>query len=239
MKIKSLIRDLSYEEIKERRWRTPRVWDNKGKKKLLFRDYIMSEDGIVVRVIKINNYFPGKKIKTRKSFFGYEVINFSLNGKRFAGIRFHRLLWETWKGRIPKGLEINHKDGIKTNNSLSNLEVVTHKENMQHANRRGLVNTKEHRKKISESCKRENLSLEVKRRKSEIFRGENHPKSILNQIQVNRIRYLNYIEDWTSLNLVKRFSVSKSTIYSILSGHTWNPSHLTKKELICYYLKSQ
>jgi hypothetical protein len=33
--------------------------------------------------------------------------------------------------KIPSGLEIDHKDRNKQNNKLSNLRVVTHKENMQ------------------------------------------------------------------------------------------------------------
>jgi len=91
---------------------------------------------------------------------------------------------------------------------------------------------------MENSNKKENLSLETRRKQSENFRGENHPKSVLNQVKVNKIRYLNYIENWTLLDLVKRFSVSKSTIYNVLSGYTWNPSHLTKEELICYCLRN-
>lgn len=45
----------------------------------------------------------------------------------------HRLVYETFKGEIPEGLEINHIDGNKSNNHLSNLEMVTAHENMLHA----------------------------------------------------------------------------------------------------------
>lgn len=45
----------------------------------------------------------------------------------------HRLVAMAFLGEIPSDKEINHIDGDKTNNNVSNLEIVTHKENMHHA----------------------------------------------------------------------------------------------------------
>lgn len=45
----------------------------------------------------------------------------------------HRAVYETFVGAIPDGLCINHKDGDKLNNNLSNLECVTYSENANHA----------------------------------------------------------------------------------------------------------
>ena len=44
--------------------------------------------------------------------------------------RGHRLVWETFNGKIPTNLELDHIDGNKHNNKLSNLRLVTHSENM-------------------------------------------------------------------------------------------------------------
>ncbi len=53
--------------------------------------------------------------------------------KRLAKVMAHRLVWETAHGPIPEGMQINHKDLDKTNNRLSNLEVVTPAENIRHS----------------------------------------------------------------------------------------------------------
>lgn len=45
----------------------------------------------------------------------------------------HRLVMEAFVDS--SNLEVNHKDGDKTNNSLGNLEYVTHSENLEHSYR--------------------------------------------------------------------------------------------------------
>ena len=45
----------------------------------------------------------------------------------------HRVVWTYFKGSIPEGLTINHKDGNKANNRLSNLELATMSEQRIHA----------------------------------------------------------------------------------------------------------
>lgn len=37
----------------------------------------------------------------------------------------HRLVWESVYGPIPEGMQIHHIDGNKTNNDISNLQLVT------------------------------------------------------------------------------------------------------------------
>jgi hypothetical protein len=42
----------------------------------------------------------------------------------------HRLVWESFNGRIAEGNEVHHLDHNPSNNTLSNLREVSHKENM-------------------------------------------------------------------------------------------------------------
>ncbi|MBE9142094.1 HNH endonuclease signature motif containing protein [Planktothrix mougeotii] len=89
--------------------------------------YTVSEDGSMLKV-------RGQGIKkTTRSTAGYRQI--SCYGKTFL---VHRVVWEAFNGEIPQGLQINHIDGNKANNSLSNLELVTPAENIRHAVKTGL-----------------------------------------------------------------------------------------------------
>ena len=43
----------------------------------------------------------------------------------------HRIVAETFLGSIPEGYDVDHIDGDKSNNCVTNLEIVTHQENMR------------------------------------------------------------------------------------------------------------
>lgn len=49
--------------------------------------------------------------------------------------KVHRLIWEAVHGTIPKGFEIDHINGVKSDNRISNLRLVTHAQNMQNRKR--------------------------------------------------------------------------------------------------------
>jgi len=102
-------------------------------------DCYVSIDGLV-KTGRSKDYKPLRGTSIRKSGkLGYcgGTAKDRITGQRRAFL-VHRIVWETFVGEIPEGLQINHKDGNKLNNHLSNLEVVTPKENMRHAVRTGL-----------------------------------------------------------------------------------------------------
>lgn len=62
----------------------------------------------------------------------------SVNGKQKQS-RVHVLVAQSFLGPKPYKYQVNHKDGDKTNNLVSNLEYVTQVENTTHAFRIGLI----------------------------------------------------------------------------------------------------
>jgi hypothetical protein len=61
---------------------------------------------------------------------GYRML--SVNNKQRAA---HRVIWEHVNGPIPDDLEVDHRDGNPSNNSILNLRLVTHTQNMQNQHR--------------------------------------------------------------------------------------------------------
>ena len=49
----------------------------------------------------------------------------------------HRYVWEQANGKIPKGMCIHHINGNAKDNALSNLALVTQKQNMEKPDRMG------------------------------------------------------------------------------------------------------
>ena len=61
---------------------------------------------------------------------GYHFVYLLTNGKNTM-LYVHRLVLEVFIGKCPRDKECNHKNGIRNDNRLSNLERVTHDENMK------------------------------------------------------------------------------------------------------------
>ena len=71
----------------------------------------------------------------------------------------HLLVLENFVGPRPEGYTANHKDGNRYNNSLANLEWVSHKENVRHSR-----STLLHRGQYGEEIGTAKLTLEQARR---------------------------------------------------------------------------
>lgn len=93
----------------------------------------------------------GKILKPSPCRRGYmRVWLYDSNGKRKEKY-IHRLLAEAFISG-DKSLTVNHIDGNKTNNSLSNLEWISNEDNLRHSFRNGHRDTKKAWKTRRKTC---------------------------------------------------------------------------------------
>jgi DNA-binding CsgD family transcriptional regulator len=68
-------------------------------------------------------------------------VGLTKNGKTWS-FGVHQLVMLAFVGLCPYGMEVNHKNHVKYDNRLSNLEYVTHQENIKLASDLGLMRKK-------------------------------------------------------------------------------------------------
>jgi hypothetical protein len=92
---------------------------------------------------KGGSLYPLKGIimKQKSDRYGYMTIGLRDNKKR-KDFLVHRLVANAFIENIDNKRSVNHIDGNKKNNNLSNLEWVTDKENSIHAYKTGLLKLK-------------------------------------------------------------------------------------------------
>jgi len=73
--------------------------------------------------------FPARELKICIAINGYCYVKLRKDNKSHHNL-IHRLVMRAFVGI--SDLEVNHKDGIKTNNNLENLEYCTSQENQIH-----------------------------------------------------------------------------------------------------------
>lgn len=96
----------------------------------------ISDKHLASRNGDIINAQTGYKLRPTKDRYGYMMASSRLGGS------VHRILANAFLGGIPEGYVVNHLDGVKHNNCLSNLEVTTYSGNSYHAYATGLAKGK-------------------------------------------------------------------------------------------------
>ena len=81
---------------------------------------------------RIKNKINNRLLRPRVGTYGYYKVNLYKN-KKVKTIEIHRLVAEAFIENPESKSEVNHIDGNKLNNNITNLEWVTHKENINNA----------------------------------------------------------------------------------------------------------
>lgn len=132
---------------------------------------------------------------------GYYRVVLSYN-KQKKYKKIHTIVAEQFIGDIIDGMVVNHKDGNIHNNNYTNLEIVTPRENIQHAWRTGLARKEQNPNRI----------------KVDIFNKETNELIHLGSLDETRkyigcsIRYIRYIKD------VKNICYSYCYLEKVVTG---------------------
>lgn len=84
-----------------------------------------------VKSLNYNHTGKPKILKLSLTPDGYCFCRLSKSGK-IKTFRVNRLVWEAFNGSIPDGMQVNHINEIKTDNSLWNLNLMLPKENQNY-----------------------------------------------------------------------------------------------------------
>lgn len=144
---------------------------------------------------RVKSFCKGK-VKILKLFVdtdGYLYATFSMHGKKIKR-KIHRLVAQAFIPNPDGKPQINHIDGNKMNNHVSNLEWCTSTENNRHAVKIGLMKS-----------------------------GEEFPDAKLTNEQVAWCRrvYISGDKEFGTNALARKLGVSRSAMYLLLKGKTY------------------
>jgi hypothetical protein len=155
--------------------------------------YVVSDRGRVKslpRTDKRGHKRNERILKQNISAWGYKFVVFGDNKSRVV----HRLVATAFIQNNENKPEVNHINGVKTDNRLENLEWVTHSENMKHACETGL---------------------------KFIPRGEKVYNARLTYKDAAKIRNMYKTGEWTYQRLSSLFNVSLSVIQNVINNKTY------------------
>lgn len=154
-----------------------------------FDNYEVSNKGNV-RSIKRN-----KSLKPYKDSSGYYEVKLYSEENGYKQLSVHRLVYKTFVGEIPEGMQVNHINEIKTDNSVENLNLMCCKDN---------VNWGTGNKRRSDTLK-------------------NNPKESTPILQCDMEG--NVIREWVSQNEIQRvMNYSQGTISACCNNKKWKKS---------------
>lgn len=151
-----------------------------------------------VRSLRRNNKLMTKMVNK----WGYVTVGLRKNHE-YKTKTVHRLVMQSFTNRLGKSFQVNHLDGNKENNHLSNLEWCTTSENIKHAYRIGLKKGKP---------------------------GLSNPFSKLNRKQILKIRAAYIPGKISQMFLAHKYGVCQKTISSLVTNMTYKDKSLLAHE---------
>ena len=130
-------------------------------------------------------------IKPTLSFDKYYYVGLYKNGN-VKNVTIHRLVCLSFLQKTNKKKEVNHKNGIKTDNRVENLEWCTRSHNILHAFKNGLKHGP---------------------------KGEKNGKSKLTEKEVIKIKYS--YKELNVAEIAKIYNVTETASYDITSNKSW------------------
>ena len=158
---------------------------------------VRSLDRVIKEKTGKTQTLKGRILKLRINPGGYYYVEFSKNGNR-ATFAIHQLVAQAFLDNPDNKPTVNHINGNKLNNSLSNLEWATYSENLEHAYKTRL---------------RRAVQIEAV--------GSKNYKRKLKPEQVIEIKRLLATGNLTHKEIATQFGVARSTITEIRSGRRW------------------
>lgn len=163
-----------------------------------YPQFEVSRDGDVVRKTVTTIRSNGRPIKKmrhslRKTITKKGYVSVSIHiGKSTKRVAVHRLVAMTFIPNPKAMKEVNHKNGIKTDNRVENLEWCTRSENVRHSFKLGLRSHK----------------------------GENNSNAKVTRQEVENIRSLAK-SGVSPKSISVGYNISLTSIYNIISKRTW------------------
>ena len=168
---------------------------------------VKSLDRVVKEKTGKTQALKSRVLKPRINPSGYCYVELSKNGSK-ATFAIHQLVAQAFLNNPENKPIVNHINGVKTDNNVSNLEWATYSENLSHAYSTGL------RTSVSSKAV-----------------GEKNYRRKLKSVQVIEIKRLLAEGNLTYKEIAKKYGVSRSTIGSINSNRYW--SHITVNNAKC------
>ena len=154
--------------------------------------YSVSNTGKIKSLRTRTNSKAGACLKIETIWSGYNRVHL-VKGGRSKKFSVHRLVASVFLSEYTELLEVNHIDGDKSNNHVTNLEMCTSSQNKKHAFKIG----------------------------ARTQTGSRNSMHKLTEDSVREIKLIYAGGDVTQKDIAKQFGVTRASIGCVIQGRSW------------------